>query len=303
MREQHLLDICMLCVAVPFEKGSPFSTEDIQGGHHALHQTCRLAQRLLWQMLRQCNANRRYASKYVSQMQVLLGYSIGVASTLTEVFTDNEELLDSIDDQTIEFFLELIRGEDGRQARYLDFLICLCHSGGKAVRVNQWRIAQMLVHEAPELLITLRLGKGGQVYVEGDPAYFPKFKESGVLPLAQWIKTTADTTKLYFERSIDLLGDLCDGRNLRNTPLIREKLPYELVMAVIKDDQVRACPACALGGAQPIPNTTPRGLNQPSWNPAPCNPCTPHAHERPPWLERLPWLERPPWLELSFAGS
>ena len=84
------------------------------------------------------------ARRYVKDLQGWLGYGIGVASTLTEIFTDNEQLLDSIDDETVACFLELLRGDGGRQARYVEFLTTLCHSRGKAVRCNQWRISRML---------------------------------------------------------------------------------------------------------------------------------------------------------------
>ena len=236
MREARLVDLCMTVVQVVFETGL-FSEADLRGKHRALHVTCKIAQRLLWHMLRQCTPNRMYAAKYVGAMQRLLGYSIGVASTLTEVFTDNEALLDAIEDSTNVVFLDLIRGDGGRQARYLDFLISLCHSNGKAVRINQWRVCAMLVDQRPELLINLRL-EGGKILVEGDPAYFPAFKALGRCELNEWVHKTAPETLRYFERSIDLFGDLCDGRNLRNTPFVRGRLPYELIFAAVQDEKL-----------------------------------------------------------------
>lgn len=62
-------------------------------GPHAagvLQTTLKISQRLFWNMLRGCNANRVHAACYVNQLQTLLGYSIGVANTLTEIFTDND---------------------------------------------------------------------------------------------------------------------------------------------------------------------------------------------------------------------
>ena len=247
MRELWLLDLCMQLVSAPFAEGSPFTKADIRGGNRALHITCRLSQHLLWHMLRGCTVNRMYAARYVPKLTTLLGYGIGVAGTLTEIFTDNEALLDKIDDSTIRTFLELIRADGGRHARYVDFLICLCHASGKAVRHNQWRICRMLIDEAPELLLKLSHDKARGVMVEGHPKYFPALgastpsqRPSGgaaevetKCELGVWLERTSETTRNYFERCLDLFGHLCEGRNLRNTPSMREKLPYDLAMAMI----------------------------------------------------------------------
>ena len=66
MREQRLLDLCMQCVGAPLKKGGLFSGGDVTGGHKPLQMMCKLSQRLCWHMLRQCNANRVYASRCVS---------------------------------------------------------------------------------------------------------------------------------------------------------------------------------------------------------------------------------------------
>ena len=116
-------------------------------------------------------------------------------------------LLDSISDETIRCFIGLICAEGGRQprhvsqtshalqcclqprgklthmqtyahashgpphgmVRYIDFLITLCISRGKARRRNQWRICRMVVQEHPELLLHLRLTSDRKVVVHGDP--------------------------------------------------------------------------------------------------------------------------------------
>jgi hypothetical protein len=169
LREQHALELCMGCVSAPFADSSPFSKTDIAGAHRALQTTLKTSQRLFWNMLRGCNANRAYAAKYVAQLQALLGYSIGVASTLTEIFTDNDVLLDTIGDDTISSFIKLIGTGGGRQSRYMDFLICLCVSRGKARRRNQWRICSMFVQEHPELLLRLVLTPERTVVIDGDP--------------------------------------------------------------------------------------------------------------------------------------
>ena len=232
VREQHVLDLCMQWLSAPFDaQRSPFTVEDIKGGHRQLRTALKLAQRLCWNLLRTCPSNREHAADYVPQLQGLLGYSLGVASTLTEIFTDNDVLLDKIDNAVVSSFLDLIRAEGGRQARYLDFLICLCMSRGKARRRNQWRVCEIAVEGAPELFLTLTLTDESRVTITGDPAFFPAFAQATDAPLelSEWLGKTTKETLGYFERSIDLIGVLCAGRNMVNTPKLRSKLPYDLV--------------------------------------------------------------------------
>ena len=44
--------------------------------------------------------NKTYAVRFVGTLQSQLSYGIMAAQTLTEVFADNEELLEKVDDQT-----------------------------------------------------------------------------------------------------------------------------------------------------------------------------------------------------------
>ena len=166
VREQRLMDVALSCVDEAC-RSELFTLDDLAGRHQALHRTCRLCMRFSWHLLRQNNANRLYAARFVASLQEKLAYNIRVTQVLTEIFTDNDELLDSIDDAMVASFLTLIR-ENGRHERFLNFLIQLCRSRGKPIRVNQWRICRLLVREAPELLIHLELRPNQQVVVVGD---------------------------------------------------------------------------------------------------------------------------------------
>lgn len=249
MREQGLLDISLRCVTAPLDCAF-FTTEDIAGKHQALHRLSKLFMRFKWHLLRQNNANRLYAARFVSQLQSMLAFNIRVAQVLTEVFTDNDQLLDSIDDGMVESFLALIRKENGRQERFLNFLIRLCLSRGKPVRVNQWRICRLLIKDAPELLIQLKHRPGAQVAVTGDPKYFPRFQHEKELPLATWLKRTDEETAIYFSRMVELLGRLCQGRNLVNSPIIKAILPCATLPVCHRPPSAPAPPtpglACAL---------------------------------------------------------
>jgi hypothetical protein len=217
MREQFLFDIFLRCVGVPFERTDLFQAEDIRGGNPSLHRVCSLFMRLAWHVLRSNSLNRVYAARFVRELQSRLGFEIQAARTLTEVFTDSDQLLDSIDDAMVAQFIDLIRRPGGRQDLFVQFLIHLCHSKGKAVRTNQWKICSMLVERAPELLIQLsKAGSPPQVMVHGDPQFFPRFKNTANFELARWLAKTDTRTRKYFEKSIELLGNLGKGRNSPN---------------------------------------------------------------------------------------
>ena len=75
-----------------------------------------------------------------------------------------------ISDGSIHLAIDLIRSA-GRKPQYVDFLSVLCECNGRSVRTNQSRVAQHLLVDAPELLLSLRL-KDGVVCISGDPTYF-----------------------------------------------------------------------------------------------------------------------------------
>ena len=60
-------------------------------------------------ILRECTVNKTYAVRFVGTLQSQLSYGIMAAQTLTEVFADNEELLEKVDDQTVLRFIDLLR--------------------------------------------------------------------------------------------------------------------------------------------------------------------------------------------------
>lgn len=161
---------------------------------------------------------------------------------LTEIFTGNEALLESVDDKMIASFIHLIRTV-GRHERFVSFLIRVCQCHSKAVRTNQWRICRMLVQGAPELLIHLKLSGGdsatSQPVVCGDPRFFPRFESESELPLVEWLRRTDTETRTYFERTIELYSFLCQGRNLVNAPIIQSLLPYKLLLAIVKSESLQ----------------------------------------------------------------
>jgi hypothetical protein len=150
--------------------------------------TVRLAQFIL----RNDVANRAHVvlMGYVPLWQAQLGYALKIAPALSEVFHENEALLDRVEDETIGTYVDLIRNA-GRETRYVDFLIVLCSAKGKAVQSNQNRICLALLQKAPELVLSLheraakRGGGGVEIVVRGDSRYFSKLE--GEPTLASWL--------------------------------------------------------------------------------------------------------------------
>jgi len=191
-------------------------------------------------LLRGHDANKDYAMRFVPRLQLMLGLGIRSAGALTEVFLENESVLKLVTDKHVAKFISLIR-EVGRQARYTKFLTVLCQCGGLPIRVNQWRICKMLVHEAPELLTSLKL-EAGRVLVSGDRQYFPVLGQvGGSMELVEWLAhCPCDDTVGYFESCLGLFAALAEGRNLRNAPALSARLPYPLLEAMAKDERLRA---------------------------------------------------------------
>ena len=258
LREQQVLDRAMECIQVPFKhhyKFSELSSEKARNKPSVkpLHRMGVLCQRLARHILRENTANKIYAMRFVPSLQGQLGYGLRAAGTLTEVFADNEQLLDKVTDENVAMFINLIR-QNGRQGRFVKFLNVLCQCNGKAVRTNQWRVCNMLVKEAPELLIRLRLrpataNNKAAVMVSGDPRYFPAFGEElspgrSELEINEWLNITEASTAEYFELCIELASGAPSSavrqRNLKNTPHVQKLLPYDVVLAIITSPELHA---------------------------------------------------------------
>ena len=55
------------------------------------------------------------------------------------------------------------------------------------------------------------------------------------MPLVEWLNTTSSDTVNYFQRCVHLFSLLVEGRNKHTTALVKEMLPYDLVLAIATD--------------------------------------------------------------------
>ena len=308
----------------------------ITGNERTRTKLVKLCQRVMCLVLRKNEANCKHATAkkdatgqcvFVMALMRQMGYGVLAARTLREVYVDNEALLDSVTDGTVAYMLDLIRSDapgQGRKARYIDFLKILCECNCKAVRPNQWRIANLLFTEVNQRLLLQLTLHGGEVYIHGDSHLFPTFLDSGgrmelikwlsapvpiarcdgskipaggrVTPEGQIIDANGDAVignngspmivsdhrvpaggsigptgiildasgnpvhvdaaghhevRRYFEKMIELYQSLVQGRNERNTRLLRDVLPYELVEALITKTEMHVKQHASL--IQPFP--------------------------------------------------
>ena len=239
LSELGVLKLAIDCVEAPFAAGL-YTQEDVStakklGSAILEHQRLgKLAMRLVRHILRGQSTNKLATIPLVPELLGQLTVGWGASECLTELFTDNE-MVDRVPDETIMMFVDLIRTK-GRLAKYIRFLEVLCASRGKAVRVNQWRVARMLLEESPDLLLQLHLQYDGKIIISGDAQNFPKLAEAGgELELCQWLDTTEKETAEYFQALSSLYASLVRGRNLRTSPTLQRLLPYQLVCRVIVD--------------------------------------------------------------------
>ncbi|KAL3918330.1 MAG: hypothetical protein SGPRY_006054 [Prymnesium sp.] len=247
LREQHILAFAIKCVALPFN-AKIFSSEDldhpskrVKGPSAELHMMGCLAMRLCRHIIRESEPTKLFTLRGRGGHDGDMGCASQVADVVTEIFTDNEHV-DKVDDSSITRFIELIRTA-GRKQQYVDFLIVLCKCNGKAVRPNQNRVAKFLVGEAPELLLKLVVS-GGVLQVSGDTKYFPALKahagesSHAEMPLDEWLKTAGSETIKYFERCAALFSAMVEGRNQFTSALIKKHMPYEMLLALVKNPAI-----------------------------------------------------------------
>ncbi|KAL1529829.1 hypothetical protein AB1Y20_000761 [Prymnesium parvum] len=250
LREQFVLDFAIKCVALPFSTRL-FSSADLDTASKRsrppasdLHYMGCLAMRLARHIIRDSSSNKEHALKYVDQLQSMMGYNMKVADVVTEIFADNESV-DLVRESSIHLFVNLIRTA-GRKPQYVDFLNVLCKCNGRAVRTNQTRVAKALVGQAPELLLKLRV-VDGVVKVSGDPEYFgaltagqkrPSLQGQTEMPIGEWLQSAPSDDVKYFEHCIALFSSMVEGRNLVTTQLIKQQMPYDMVLKVVTDSSI-----------------------------------------------------------------
>ena len=267
LREQKVLDLVLRCVsrsvsgalAEPDASGhtpSPFRKEelaDIQGTRPQndpivkLRRGLTLCMLLFRHILRDCQANKRYAVRFVPKLQELLSCNIQAAKPLTEVCANNTEMNDAVDGRMVEKVIERIR-EVGCEAKYLEFLMVLCQCNGKAIRDHQRTVGELLLENKENqgvlLQLTLETNGANRIYIKGDRTKFPLFSSSTPrMELCDWLARTSPERFAYFEKMLELIALLVCDRNMKNIEIVKRLLPYEVVEAVITYPDLNQLPS------------------------------------------------------------
>ena len=260
-----VIGLAVECIQAPF-RSELFTREDIdvrgkaESGTSAVDReamTLRslgvLAMRLARHLLREQDENKSSALPLVESLLQLLPCDIGVSDVLAELFTNNA-MVERVPDATIALFIELIRSK-GRRPMFVRFLEVLLTCGEKPVRKNQWRVAEMLLGRAKDLLLTVEIDEAsGRVLVCGDPTYFPHLEVGTAaasspreapggqrrVDLLEWLDSTEAETVGYFAALSSLFASCVRGRNLVVTPQLQQLLPFEVLLAVITNKQLAA---------------------------------------------------------------
>ena len=244
--------------------GNPtYSIHDLESPHNSeLAKACALAYRLLQLMVRGSPSFAFGLAAYVPFMLSQLGYCRLAADTLSEMFTDNRQLLEHMPSRFVTSFVRVCTHRV-RQAGYLKFLCGLCVCDGNGILSNQSNICKHLLEEHPELLLQLRLQNGAiQVRVPEDEdsrlsardAVAPtpvhtsgtarsKRARGGSGPgppgpgrwvdLSEFYATAGARLTSYFEQSLELFAKLCVGANMRTREVVRRFVSQEMLVAAI----------------------------------------------------------------------
>ena len=224
--EQGMMSMAMNTVTQLFKDGTFEHSEMLdrdrgQKANPSLRLVGQLSMRLVRHILRDNAASKARGMDHVTALVDLLECDILAADTLTELFKNNEQVVDRIRaDGLVERFIELIRTV-GCKARYIRTLMAMCECHGKAVRPNQWRVAELLLEEK-ELLPQLWLNDD-KVEVMGSTNCMPE--ETSSMELAKWLYSVPPEMVAYFDALLELYSVLVRGRNKRTTPTLQAMLP------------------------------------------------------------------------------
>eukprot|EP00854_Cymbomonas_tetramitiformis_P009008 gene9008-10674_t len=111
-------------------------------GNQGFQLLCQLAYRLLKQACKGSKTNKAFMSQHTSMLQMHLGTEMKAANTLMEIYTGNLQLVQSITDENLDRFMQLVRRY--RKPRFVAFLIVCAECEDTPVKHNQDRIIEFL---------------------------------------------------------------------------------------------------------------------------------------------------------------
>ncbi|KAI9202390.1 uncharacterized protein BJ171DRAFT_584291 [Polychytrium aggregatum] len=150
--------------------------DDVREGHEyqlsmVMQYSCRLLQQFL---LGSDHENQSYVSREFHTLAGHVDLKIGAAETLMQLISGNHLIVQSISNNEIEGFLELLRRD--KEPSYIAFLIALCQCDGYAIPKHQNYIAEELVRKSLEIedgsIIPIRISSSNELEARDNAAYF-----------------------------------------------------------------------------------------------------------------------------------
>ena len=157
----------------------------------AIHRVTKLVYKLIRHVFRDSRENENKVAAYMDVFIKQLGFDVTAEETLTQLLTNNLQLLERLQVDQINVFLQFIR-ESGKKPEFLDFLAALCSCLGRGVPANQELICDLIFGDGDGLL---RDGDG-DVDAAGLAGISGRFGDAGMVDAignsSMWLRHVQD---------------------------------------------------------------------------------------------------------------
>ena len=250
LKDMKLIDLLTDILYFPFSLGLIKFDEDYSEDIRLLFKLCYA---LIKNTIKEYRPNEIYASQWLELMmdhtvKSSIINDINAEPTLTELIDNNRKILESkIKKETIAKFMNIL-DEKGADERFINLLRALCTCDGEAMMANQAEIGRHLLQNkeiSDKLIYPIRDNNDTvEVYLA---------------PIKCWTRLTdlkamlskADNMQLYdyFIGMINLLSDLCLGRNYIAIEQLEKVFTLDIIMKIIANDDLEKklrCVFCRL---------------------------------------------------------
>ena len=159
-RETQLLEVLFLSVSLPFQSGL-FNLQGLESSCRFVFQTSRLVYKLASHCFQDHRVNESYTAQlgWSEAMLSHLNFGIGAEEALTQLLSDNKQLLNEyVNDSFVKYLVELLKQSPSYV--YLDFLTAVCGYGDnndQCINDNQEYVLTNLVRDIENSKMLMKL--------------------------------------------------------------------------------------------------------------------------------------------------
>lgn len=211
-------------------KGGVVSLEHISHPLHAeIHLCCRLALRLLQQMIRGDSSLSRGWEKYLAHCVFLDGHRLHVIEVLQEMFTDNPRVALSDIRLVAKHFISATKAIP--RAAYLKFLGAAVTVGSRGARERQAYVCKKLLVQNPQLFHQFVMDDTGQGL-----CVLLNTPNSSPIPFQTFFTTSVNTQTVNFiHGQMRLMTRLCFDQSPKDcVALVRSLVPMEGMIMILR---------------------------------------------------------------------